>query len=62
MDNKYIGELFNLLNEIDDAVDKAGDNGVVMVGMTRAGKSTGFNWMTRTPIKAVLDGDCMPCY
>lgn len=32
------------------------------MGMTRAGKSTGFNWMNHTPIKAVLDGDLMPCY
>lgn len=32
------------------------------MGMTRAGKSTSFNWINRAPIKAVLDGDCMPCY
>jgi hypothetical protein len=54
--------LFLLLNEIDEAVEKVGDNAVIMVGMTRAGKSTGFNWMIRTPLKAVLDADLMPCY
>ncbi len=44
------------MNEIDQKVANKKTKAILFVGLTRVGKSTSFNWVSRVPLKAVKEG------
>ena len=43
-------KLFRILQQGDANIQNANKEAIVLVGLTRAGKSTGFNWMLKLPM------------
>ena len=48
--NKQDQNLFSVLNIGDLKIKEAMEKGILLVGLTRAGKSTGYNWILRRPM------------
>lgn len=48
--------LFQVLESGDSRIAKANSKGIFFLGLTRAGKSTVFNWILQKPMKGVAKG------
>lgn len=48
--NRAEGILFSTLERGDRNINTSHEEAIVMVGLSRAGKSTAFNWMLKTPM------------
>lgn len=47
--------LFAVANDIDKRVSSVNSKATVLVGLSRVGKSTSFNWILRHPLLAVKE-------
>ncbi len=45
--------LFEVLNDIDLKLVSKKKKAILLVGLTKVGKSTVFNWLSKIPLRAV---------
>lgn len=48
--NAFKDRIFTVANDIDIKVDTVKKKGIVLVGLSRAGKSTAYNWIIKHPL------------
>jgi tRNA U34 5-carboxymethylaminomethyl modifying GTPase MnmE/TrmE len=50
--NPHVEELFTVMHEIDERVKMVKKEAIMLVGLTRVGKSTCYNWALNHPLKS----------